>query len=444
VGFYVTAAVQALALHGQQQTRQQPQQQQQLQQQQQVHSMFLKTPHVAPPSSAPPSSAPPQQQQQPAFIFVKFELLSPAASSSTPSSSSSSSSSSLTFAANCPFNPDVVAVFKTIDGRSYDGAKRRWAFPLHAHDALLRALKALRSVAVDVARLESSALAAMGINPAILTRGAEDSAASSAPPYAPPYAPPSSSASAKLEPPHGAAGVTMECESEVQRRLTLVSPELRESLLPFQRDGVLFALRRGGRLLIGDEMGLGKTVQALAVACAYPESWPVLIVCPSSMRLTWKAELLRWVPSIDEGCVSVLMHVADAKGLSSAVSPPSKSKSKPDMAATPPRTLFTITSYDIFTRVDGNVGWHGVVIADESHSLKSGVSKRCKLLQPVLKKAKRCILLSGTPMLSKPIELYPQICCVAPKLFPNKREFCVRYCNGRDMPWGFEAKVPPP
>jgi SWI/SNF-related matrix-associated actin-dependent regulator 1 of chromatin subfamily A len=135
------------------------------------------------------------------------------------------------------------------------------------------------------------------------------------------------------------------------------------------------------------------------------------------------------------------MHVADAKGLASAVpSSSSKSKSQQEPPATPPRILFTITSYDIFTRVEGHVGWHGVVIADESHSLKSGVSKRCKLLQPVLKKAKRCILLSGTPMLSKPIELYPQICCVAPKLFPNKREFCVRYCNGRNMPWGFEAK----
>lgn len=34
--------------------------------------------------------------------------------------------------------------------------------------------------------------------------------------------------------------------------------------MPFQREGVRFALARGGRALIGDEMGLGKTVQALA------------------------------------------------------------------------------------------------------------------------------------------------------------------------------------
>ena len=31
--------------------------------------------------------------------------------------------------------------------------------------------------------------------------------------------------------------------------------------MPFQRDGIKFALKHGGRALVGDEMGLGKTVQ---------------------------------------------------------------------------------------------------------------------------------------------------------------------------------------
>jgi SWI/SNF-related matrix-associated actin-dependent regulator 1 of chromatin subfamily A len=37
--------------------------------------------------------------------------------------------------------------------------------------------------------------------------------------------------------------------------------ELESQLLPFQREGVRFALKRGGRVLIADEMGLGKTLQ---------------------------------------------------------------------------------------------------------------------------------------------------------------------------------------
>lgn len=44
-------------------------------------------------------------------------------------------------------------------------------------------------------------------------------------------------------------------------RYERIPAKLEERLMAFQRDGVRFALRHGGRALIGDEMGLGKTVQ---------------------------------------------------------------------------------------------------------------------------------------------------------------------------------------
>ena len=34
-------------------------------------------------------------------------------------------------------------------------------------------------------------------------------------------------------------------------------------------------------------MGLGKTIQAIAVSSYYQEEWPVLIVCPASMKISW-------------------------------------------------------------------------------------------------------------------------------------------------------------
>ena len=34
-------------------------------------------------------------------------------------------------------------------------------------------------------------------------------------------------------------------------------------------------------------MGLGKTLQALAVMSYYRSDWPLLVVCPSSVRFTW-------------------------------------------------------------------------------------------------------------------------------------------------------------
>ena len=54
------------------------------------------------------------------------------------------------------------------------------------------------------------------------------------------------------------AAAAMPDESE---RYGRIPARLEGRLMAFQREGVRFALRHGGRALIGDEMGLGKTVQ---------------------------------------------------------------------------------------------------------------------------------------------------------------------------------------
>jgi len=48
------------------------------------------------------------------------------------------------------------------------------------------------------------------------------------------------------------------------------------------------------------------------------------------------------------------------------------------------------------------------VIADESHNLKQKTSQRTQLALPLLQNAKRLLLLSGTPALARPVELWTQ------------------------------------
>lgn len=48
------------------------------------------------------------------------------------------------------------------------------------------------------------------------------------------------------------------------------------------------------------------------------------------------------------------------------------------------------------------------------------------------------ILLSGTPALSRPCELYPQLSLIRPDLFNNLQEFGIRYCNAKKTPWGWD------
>jgi len=49
-------------------------------------------------------------------------------------------------------------------------------------------------------------------------------------------------------------------------------------------------------------------------------------------------------------------------------------------------------------------------VLDESHYVKQRGSQRSELLSKgVLRTAKRLVLLSGTPALARPVELYPQV-----------------------------------
>lgn len=57
-------------------------------------------------------------------------------------------------------------------------------------------------------------------------------------------------------------------DEEVDELVGKLPRSLVDVLLPFQMDGLRFALRRGGRCLIADEMGLGKTLQVLIVCFA--------------------------------------------------------------------------------------------------------------------------------------------------------------------------------
>lgn len=50
-----------------------------------------------------------------------------------------------------------------------------------------------------------------------------------------------------------------------------------------------------------------------------------------------------------------------------------------------------------------------IVVLDESHAIKNSRSQRFQLLAPILRNAQRLIMLSGTPALARPVELYTQV-----------------------------------
>lgn len=225
----------------------------------------------------------------------------------------------------------------------------------------------------------------------------------------------------------------------VHRAITAASllPDLRDKynklpvdiesmLLPFQREGVRFILQHGGRALLADEMGLGKTLQAIAVAACIRESWPVLILTPSSLRLHWATMIQQWlkIPSSDIHVV-LSQNCGSNKGGFTILSSSSKSSLHLD-------GLFNIISYDVVQKLQNILmaSEFKVVIADESHFMKNAQAKRTVACVPVIQKAQFAILLSGTPALSRPIELFKQLEALYPKVYKSVHEYGNRYCKG--------------
>lgn len=55
-------------------------------------------------------------------------------------------------------------------------------------------------------------------------------------------------------------------------------------------------------------MGVGKTLQAIATALVYWSEWPLIVLCPSSLRLNWKDEIFKWVYDISKSEVQSIKH----------------------------------------------------------------------------------------------------------------------------------------
>ena len=70
------------------------------------------------------------------------------------------------------------------------------------------------------------------------------------------------------------------------------------------------------------------------------------------------------------------------------------------------------------------------------HYLKSRTAKRTMCLTPILQRAKRVVLLTGTPILAKPMEIFPLLHILRPDKYKGFKEFGMRYCDPKILRLG--------
>lgn len=191
------------------------------------------------------------------------------------------------------------------------------------------------------------------------------------------------------------------------------------TLMPFQRAGVAYAMARPSTL-IADEMGLGKTIQAITAANASGAK-RILVVCPASLRLNWAREIGRWQT------LGLPVHVIVA------------GQDFPTSG-----NGWWIVNYDIVGRFGHftHAQTWDLLVLDECHYCKNPKAQRTKIIlgdkgiAPI--PATRKLLLTGTPILNRPIELWTLLHALDPARWANFMAFAKRYCNAHQGRFGWD------
>lgn len=175
-----------------------------------------------------------------------------------------------------------------------------------------------------------------------------------------------------------------------------LSSELPRELHTYQREGVGWLagmLREQQAALLADEMGLGKSAQAL-IALRVLGVQRVLIVSPAIVRRHWEVQARRWAPELAVTAVSY-------EGLVSACR-------------------------------KGVAHDADAIVIDEIHYCANGKAQRTKAVAQWLTEHPTALRvgLSGTPLTTRPRDLWQPLELLWPGRFGRAWEFQQRYCAG--------------
>ncbi len=162
---------------------------------------------------------------------------------------------------------------------------------------------------------------------------------------------------------------------------------------------------------LADDMGLGKTVQTLAILQAEKESEEpkpaTLLVMPTSLLYNWQMEAMKFTPEL-----KVLRYTGSDRN---------KDVKRFD------NYDLVITSYGII-RIDVEVlaeYYFNYIILDESQVIKNPSSNIAKAVGEL--KAKRRLILTGTPIENSTLDLWSQMNFVNPGLLGSQAFFKQKY-----------------
>ena len=203
---------------------------------------------------------------------------------------------------------------------------------------------------------------------------------------------------------------------EARRIVPALPSTLQAQLRPYQEEGFEWAMRLASAGLgacLADDMGLGKTLQALAVLLARAANGPALVVMPTSLIGNWKAEALRFAPSLR-------VHVYAERG---------STNDRAGVIAEMGKHDVLLVSYPML-QIDGEHFapklWATLVL-DEAQAIKNAAAKRSQAVFAL--QATFRLAMSGTPIENRLGELWSVMRACNPGLLGTLPRFNERFAN---------------
>lgn len=188
-------------------------------------------------------------------------------------------------------------------------------------------------------------------------------------------------------------------------------------LLPYQ-DGSVVWLQARHRAILGSDPGLGKSAITIRAA-RHVTAGPVWVICPSSLKLNWEREILKW-----ELASHAPHNIQIIKDANEKINPKSR---------------WVIVSYDIAKKLTALAGTPlpSLVIFDEAHKLQGVSTQRTRaLLYSFAKRIPWVWLVTGTPMPNHISNAWTLFAFCTYGRIGKYKDFIDRYCFVRLTPYG--------
>ena len=216
-----------------------------------------------------------------------------------------------------------------------------------------------------------------------------------------------------------------------------------EVLFPHQRAGVAF-LATAKRALLADEPGLGKTAQAIRALKELndkgEEVFPILIVCPNTLKNNWAREFARWWPDVTtqvikgsavqrkkqfEQPAQIFIINWESLRSHSRLSPYGSISLTRCRACGGQDEKISENRCEVHLRELNNFKFKAV-IADEIHRSKDPKSKQSRALWSASGNAEIRFALTGTPIANNVVDLWSILHWISPKDWPSKTKWIDR------------------